>query len=105
MVTSWDAPASFTTSMPLPVTVKVWAAEPTFCTEMVPPFLTLSDAGVKTRPPDPCLRVVVPAPDEPLDPLLHAPRSTATTTIPMNDLHTRADILDHSLPAGVLGPS
>src|SRR5712691_6681049 len=61
MVTDWDWPALFTTSMPFPVIVKVWGTDPTFATVIVCPFFTVSLAGVNTNPPAPCWRESAPA--------------------------------------------
>lgn len=67
MVTFCDWPGSFTTSIPLSVTVKVWAEDPTFATVMLSPDFTLKVAGENTNPPPgPCWRVVPAALGEPL---------------------------------------
>src|SRR5438132_4604577 len=71
-------------SIPLPVIVNVWAAEPTFATASTSPFFTVRVEGVNTKPPDPCWRVTPPAalgepPDGGLELLLQAaPSSTST---------------------------
>jgi len=64
MVTDWDWPGLFTTSIPLPVMVKVWEADPAFVTVMLVPFFTVKVVGVNTNPPSPCWRVT-PASWEP----------------------------------------
>src|SRR5438445_4507524 len=73
-------------SIPLPVIVNVWAAEPTFATASTSPFFTVRVEGVNTKPPDPCWRVMPPAaldepPDGGLELLLQAAPSNTSTPV------------------------
>ena len=66
ILTFWLWPAWFTTSMPLPWMVNVWATLPTSITLTVCPFVTVSLAGEKTNwPLGPCFRVAAAVPPDP----------------------------------------